>query len=447
MLDRLVQSCYGVCLYLSKTFWPQDLVAYYPLPRRAAMMTWPCLGSVAFVLAITLGILALGRRRVGLAIAWIVYLVILAPNLGIVRISNQLAADRYCYVASMSLAAVMAYCLTLVLPWIEDRRYRVVALAVISSLLIAGLSVLSWRQCRTWQTIGGLWQHVHDHGYSNDVTVLFNMGLNRSLKGDDQGAMEYYARAIKSDPRNPDAHNLLGAALSGRAGSMRPCAKWPRRCGWSRRYAAAQNDLGSPAGTTGSVAAGDRPFQRGHPAETELSARTPQSGPGAPGPGTGQVRDHRAPGRRPAVSPIDAMLRNDLGLARRKRASCSRPSSSSPKLPGSVPHWSLPGSTWDWLWSKRETASRPFSSLPRPSGSSLPGRRITSFWRRPLPARVEQARPPSISMRHYGSIRTIGKLAQASISYEGNRGPTALESRGRRAGSRGPALSQLISGQ
>ena len=86
MLERLVQSCYGVRSYLVvKTFWPEDLVAHDRLPRRAAMMTWPYLGSVALVLAITLGILTAGRRWPGLAIAWIVYLVILAPNLGIVR--------------------------------------------------------------------------------------------------------------------------------------------------------------------------------------------------------------------------------------------------------------------------------------------------------------------------------------------------------------------------
>ena len=166
------------------------------------MMTWPYLGSVALVLAITLGILTAGRRWPGLAIAWIVYLVILAPNLGIVRIGNQLAADRYCYVASMSLAAVLAYGVVLVLPWIERRRHRVVALALTSSLLIAGLSALSWRQCRTWETTAGLWRHVRDHGYPDDVTVLFYMGLNRSLAGDDRGAMEYYARALRSDPRD-----------------------------------------------------------------------------------------------------------------------------------------------------------------------------------------------------------------------------------------------------
>ncbi len=314
VLERLVQSCYGVCLYLAKTFWPQDLVAYYPLPRRAAMMTWPYLGSVALVLAITLGILALGRRWVGLAIAWIVYFVILAPNLGIVRIGNQLAADRYCYVASMSLAAVLAYGVVLVLPWIERRRHRVVALALTSLFLIAVLSVLSWRQCRTWETTAGLWRHVHDHGYPDDVTVLFYMGLNRSLAGDDRGAMKYYARALRSDPRNPDVHNLLGAALlrQGRFDeAMREVAEAVRL---EPRYAAAQNDLGSLLARQGRL-----PQAIGHFREAiRLKPNFPLARRNLARALLDQGRVKSAiielqEGVR--LLPLDAMLRNDLGLA------------------------------------------------------------------------------------------------------------------------------------
>src|SRR5208337_1805680 len=114
----------------------------------------------------------------------------------------------------------------------------------------------------------------------------------------------------------------------------------------------------------------------------------------------------------------------------------SRPSSSSPKRPGSTPRWFRPGSTWGWRWSRTETSIRPLPSLPRPSGSSLPRRRITSSWRRPLPARVEQARPPGISTRPYGSIQTIVKPAKALTSFEGKRRPRALVSQEARRTSR-----------
>jgi len=313
-LERLVQSCYGVCFYLAKTWWPQDLVAYNPLPPRAAMMTWPYLCSVALVLATTLGILALGRRWPGLAIAWIVYLVILAPNLGIVRVGNELVADRYCYVASMSLAAVLAYGVGLVLPWIQHRRRRVVALILASFFLIAGLSALSWRQCRTWKTTAGLWQHVHDHGFPDDIAVLFNLGLQRSLTGDDRAAMEYYAQAIRSNPRNPDAHNLLGAALLRQGRFDEAMLEVAEAVRLDPRYAAAQNDLGSLLARRGSLPQAIDHFREAIQLKPDFALAR-----------RNLARAFVDQGRVKAAiielqegvrqSPIDAMLRNDLGLA------------------------------------------------------------------------------------------------------------------------------------
>jgi tetratricopeptide (TPR) repeat protein len=278
------------------------------------MMTWPYLGSVALVLAITLGILALGRRWPGLAIAWIVYLVILAPNLGIVRVGNELVADRYCYVASMSLAAVLAYGVVLVLPWIQRRRHRVVALVLASFFLIAGLSVLSWRQCRTWETTAGLWRHVHDHGYPDDVTVLFNLGLNRSLAGDDNAAMEYYVRALRSNPRNPDAHNLLGAALlrQGRFDeAMREVAEAVRL---DPRYAAAQNDLGSLLARKGRLPQAIDHFREAIQIKPDfaLARRNLARALLEQGRVKSAIIELQEGIRQ---SPGDAMLRNDLGLA------------------------------------------------------------------------------------------------------------------------------------
>ena len=197
------------------------------------------------VAAITLGILAIGRRWPGLAIAWIGYLVILAPNLGIVRIGNQLAADRYCYVASMSLAAVLAYGLALALPWIERRRHRVVALALISSFLIATFSILSWRQL---PDLGDnrctLAERLRPRIFRRCRRAVLH-GAEPVLAGDDRAAMEYYVTSAAVNPMNPDAHNLMGAALL-EAGpldeALREVAEAVRL---EPRYAAAQNDLGS----------------------------------------------------------------------------------------------------------------------------------------------------------------------------------------------------------
>jgi Flp pilus assembly protein TadD len=312
--ERLLQSCRGVSLYLSKTVWPRNLVAFYPLPRPAEMMRWPYLGSAVLVLIITLGVFAVRRRWPGLSVAWLVYLVVLAPNLGLVRIGNQLAADRYCYVPSMSLSVVLAFALQALIRWVVRRRHRVIGVSLASLLLIAALSSLSWRQCRSWRTTEELWRHAYDHGYATDPTVLVYLGLCRARAGDDAKAMELYAQAIRANPKSPDAHDLMGAAYARRGQldeALREAAEAVRL---EPRYAAAQNDLGSLLAKKGRLAEATGHFQEAIRIKPDfpLARRNLARALLAQGRVRAAATELREGVRQ---SPLDAMLHNDLGLA------------------------------------------------------------------------------------------------------------------------------------
>ena len=97
----LAQACYGIWFYILKTVLPLDLVAVYPSPREIDWLAPPFLLSILGTLAMSVGLFLLRRRWPGLLAAWLSYLVILAPNLGIIRISDQIAADRYSYLAML----------------------------------------------------------------------------------------------------------------------------------------------------------------------------------------------------------------------------------------------------------------------------------------------------------------------------------------------------------
>ena len=105
---RGAQACYGVYFYLAKTIWPTAISPFYPLPPRIAWGEPRYLLGALAVGGLTLTLI-LGRRRwPWLLAAWGAYLVILAPNSGLVRISTQLAADRYGYVSMMGLVVLAA---------------------------------------------------------------------------------------------------------------------------------------------------------------------------------------------------------------------------------------------------------------------------------------------------------------------------------------------------
>src|SRR5256886_249736 len=98
---RLAVAAYGLGFYPRKMVVPVNLSPLYELPRTVDPMAPPFILSYALVLAIMAIVLALRRRVPGLPAAWVAYVVVLLPVLGIVQSGPQIAADRYTYLAGL----------------------------------------------------------------------------------------------------------------------------------------------------------------------------------------------------------------------------------------------------------------------------------------------------------------------------------------------------------
>lgn len=160
MGKAVFRSCYGIIFYLWKTVVPLRLSCLYPPPERLVLSTPTAVLCV--LLVVTLCLAALVGRRVwpALASAWVIYVVVLAPNLGIVRISDAITADRYSYASTIGWAVLWAF---LICSRIDRMRGSKSSTAIVLGLgagLVAWLTLLSWKQCRTWRDTEALWIHV-----------------------------------------------------------------------------------------------------------------------------------------------------------------------------------------------------------------------------------------------------------------------------------------------
>ena len=108
-------------------------------------------------MAVSVGLFLLRRRWPGLLAAWLSYLVILAPNSGLMRISNQIAADRYSYMAMMGGVVLVAagLCRALGVIAASARPARAIVIAAAAAAAVLGLVPLTRDQCRIWRTHGG----------------------------------------------------------------------------------------------------------------------------------------------------------------------------------------------------------------------------------------------------------------------------------------------------
>jgi tetratricopeptide (TPR) repeat protein len=203
---RVARPCYAAWFYIVKTAIPLEISAYYPLPESIDWRAPRFLLSIVATLALTAGLLLLRRRRPGLMAAWLSYLVILAPSSGLIRIGQQVAADRYSYLSM--LGGVVLVAAGLGLPWASSRVRRAwtVGIAAAGGVAILSLGVLTWDQCRIWRTSESLWSHALEHG-GRSRTANYGLATVRYHQGRFGEAMAHYDEALRFDPDDFQALN------------------------------------------------------------------------------------------------------------------------------------------------------------------------------------------------------------------------------------------------
>src|SRR2546426_1208159 len=204
---RLAVSAYGLSFYLGKTIVPVNLSPLYEPPSTVDPWATPFLLSYGVVLALTAIALALRRRVPGLPAAWLAYVVVLLPVLGLFQSGPQIAADRYTYLAGLGWALLTGA--GLLSCW-RTKRFLIPGCAV---CVVVGLGVLTWDQVQVWHDSGKLWTHALAID-PNSYTAQNNLGAVLAEQGRLAEAIEHFQVALRIKPDDAMAHTNWGAALA-----------------------------------------------------------------------------------------------------------------------------------------------------------------------------------------------------------------------------------------
>ena len=177
VLGRLAISAYGLCFYLWKMILPLSLSPLYELGKVNPRAT-PFVLSYGGVVALTALAVACHRRVPGLVAAWLAYIVVLVPVLGIFQSGSQIAADRYTYLAGLGLAILAGVPLSSC--W-QATRFMITGPALCA---LVALGVLTWDQVHVWHDSEKLWAHALAIDPKSSVAQF---GLGRALA--DQGKL------------------------------------------------------------------------------------------------------------------------------------------------------------------------------------------------------------------------------------------------------------------
>jgi Tfp pilus assembly protein PilF len=217
VLGRLAVSAYGLSFYLWKMLAPFNLSPLYIRPPTVNPWATPFVLSYGLVLAVTATALALRRRWPGLPAAWLAYVVILLPVVGIFQNGPQITADRYSYLAVLGWAMLAgAALLSCWRTWRRSKRgtpttFPLAGLAVPVSVVV-WLGVLTWNQVQVWHDSERFWTYT----LAIDPTSSFarnNLGDVLHRQGKPAEAIEHFQQALYVQPDLVEAHINWGTAL------------------------------------------------------------------------------------------------------------------------------------------------------------------------------------------------------------------------------------------
>jgi tetratricopeptide (TPR) repeat protein len=213
---RLAQAAYGLTFYLRATFATASWYPLYEWPFRLNPFETRYVVAGVAVMALTALFVGLRRRfPAGLA-AWLCYVALLLPVLGVAQSGVQLVADRYSYLACLAWAllagAGVARCWQATSPSTR-------ALCAGGTVLVLSLwAGLTWRQIPIWRDEERLWRHVLTRGPS--AMAYNNLGALALLADDRPAALEEFSRALMLMPTYARARRNLVETLGTNVGAF-----------------------------------------------------------------------------------------------------------------------------------------------------------------------------------------------------------------------------------
>jgi tetratricopeptide (TPR) repeat protein len=257
-IERIAISLYALGFYLLKTVWPTGLSPLYALPAPLDPAAWRFLLSGVVILSITSAAVALRRCWPALLTAWVSYIVILLPVVGLAHNGYQIAADRYTYLPSLGLALLAGGIVTSL--GLAIGRARILPAAV-AALAVTAFGVATWKQTEHWHDGVTLWRHAVALDPASGIAHA-NLGGELIHQGRTAEAAREFEKAIVLRPNYPEAHLFLGV-LRAQGGEVAAAdAEFRRALELRPGLADAQNNLGVSLARAGRLAEALGHFER-----------------------------------------------------------------------------------------------------------------------------------------------------------------------------------------
>jgi tetratricopeptide (TPR) repeat protein len=201
-----------VWFYLGKLLWPLDLIFIYPRWQISQAVWWQYLFPATLVVLVAI-LVYLSRRNRGPLAGLLFFIGTLFPVLGFLNVypfRYSLVADHFQYLACLGIIVPVSAGIAVAAErwrfWPRPAGY------IVGLGILAGMTLLSWRQSGMYTDVENVWQTT----ITKNPTAWIahnNLGAVLLQKGQPDDAIAHFRRAIEIKPDEASAHSNLGNAL------------------------------------------------------------------------------------------------------------------------------------------------------------------------------------------------------------------------------------------
>lgn len=207
--ERFLNADYSLFFYLGKWLLPWPLSPFYPVPESARSLNW--VSAIPIVLFLFVSLFCLHQARRGRSywlVGWLYYLVTVLPVIGLVKVGEQAAADRYTYLPLLPLYLGAGVAIAWGIARVSTAWGRRAAWGTVL-LLLGALGIATARQIPYWANDETLWRRVIELYPGQAAVAHQNLGNALFERNDLSGAESEYRKGLAIAVRNLELRNNL----------------------------------------------------------------------------------------------------------------------------------------------------------------------------------------------------------------------------------------------
>jgi hypothetical protein len=200
---RLANALSSYGSYLTATVYPCGLAILYPHPHDNWSIRQVLVGT-GLLAGLTALSLWQARRRPWLIVGWLWFVGMLFPVIGFSQGGAQGWADRFSYWPHIGLFVAIVW-------GAGDLAERLgigpVVTAVLSAILLAGLTTLTWFQVETWRDAETVWEHAlavtenNDRAHEHLAQCYLRQGRRQEAEAQMEAAARIQMKRLRISPR------------------------------------------------------------------------------------------------------------------------------------------------------------------------------------------------------------------------------------------------------